>query len=222
MSEIKKIEAADRPGAKSPVVRTFADVLSFIFHPVFMPTLLVLILYRLSPTSFAGVPQENLGKWLVIVAINTIAFPLLTVALLKGLGFIQSIYMHDPKDRIIPLIGTMIFYFWAYNVFKNLETPFVLRTMLLGTFWGVILLFLINIFFKVSMHTSAAGNVLGLMIVLMMISPVNMLLPFFLSIVAAGIIGTARLALGAHKPSEIWLGYVLGILVQVAAYIYLK
>jgi hypothetical protein len=222
MSGIKKIEAADRAGTKSPIVRAFAHALSFIFHPVFMPTLLVLILYRLSPTSFAGVPQENLGKWLVIVAINTIAFPLLTVALLKGLGFIQSIYMHDPKDRIIPLIGTMIFYFWAYNVFKNLETPFVLRTMLLGTFWGVILLFLINIFFKVSMHTSAAGNVLGLMIVLMMISPVNMLLPFFLSIIAAGIIGTARLALGAHKPSEIWLGYVLGILVQVAAYIYLK
>lgn len=222
MSGIKKIEAADRPGAKSPVVRAFANVLSFIFHPVFMPVIMTFLLYRLAPTSFTGMSSKDMGLTIVRVAFIGVFFPLLTTLLLKGLGFIQSIYMRDPKDRIIPLITTMIYYFWLYWVHKNLEAPFILRVMMLGTFWGVIVLFLVSIFFKVSMHTSVAGAVLGLMIILMMISPVNMLLPFFLSIIAAGIIGTARLALGAHKPSEIWLGYLLGILVQVAAYIYLK
>ncbi|MBS1779238.1 MAG: hypothetical protein JST70_07910 [Bacteroidetes bacterium] len=221
-SSIKK----QTEGTQSPVLRFFANVASFVFHPVFMPTVLLCLLYILAPSSFVGFSIQNFNTALAIIAINTLFFPLITVLLLKGLGFIQSIYMHDAKDRIIPLIATMIFYFWAYLVFKNrifkeVDTPFILRVMLLGNFWGVILLFMVNIFYKASMHTSAAGGFLGVMIVLLMINPVNMVLPLFVSLLICGIIGTARLLTGAHKPAEIWVGYGLGIIVQVAAYLYL-
>lgn len=218
MSEIRITEPA---GTQSKPIRFLANVVSFVFHPVFMPTVLVLLLYVLAPSNFVGVDAKLFGKYLGIIVINTLAFPLITALLLKALGFLQSIYMHDPKDRIIPLLATMIFYFWAYNVFKNIESPFILRVMLLGNFWGVIMMFLVNIFYKVSMHTSAAGGFLGVMIVLLLTNPVNMMLPLFVSIIIAGLIGTARLLTGAHKPFEIWMGYILGIAVQVAAYIYL-
>lgn len=218
MSDIRVTEPR---GTQSKPLRFLAQVVSFVFHPVFMPTVLVLMLYVLAPSCFAGVDTKMFGKFLGIIVINTLIFPLITTLLLKALGFLQSIYMHDPKDRIIPLIATMIFYFWAYNVFKNIESPFILRVMLLGNFWGVILMFIVNIFYKVSMHTSSAGGFLGVMIVLLLINPVNMMLPLFVSIVTCGIIGTARMLLGAHKPFEIWMGYALGILVQIAAYIYL-
>ncbi|OSZ82103.1 hypothetical protein CAP35_02200 [Chitinophagaceae bacterium IBVUCB1] len=135
--------------------------------------------------------------------------------------------MHDPKDRIIPLIGIMIMYFWIYHVAnsisdpKDVPAPFILKVMLLGNFWGIILLFIINIFFKLSMHTSAAGGFLGVMIVLLLTNPVNMMLPLFVSLIVCGIIGTARLLLGAHKPAEVWWGYAIGILAQLAAYVYI-
>jgi hypothetical protein len=218
MSNIRITEPA---GTQSKPLRFLAHVVSFVFHPVFMPTVLVLMLYVLAPSSFAGVDSKMFGKFLGIIVINTLIFPLITTLLLKALGFLQSIYMHDAKDRIIPLIATMIFYFWAYNVFKNIESPFILRVMLLGNFWGVILMFIVNIFYKVSMHTSSAGGFLGVLIVLLLINPVNMMLPLFVSIVTCGIIGTARMLLGAHKPFEIWMGYILGIIVQIAAYLYL-
>jgi hypothetical protein len=182
---------------------------------------MALLLYTLSPTSFTGVSSADYGKWLGIIAINTLIFPLITTLLLKGVGFIQSIHMHDAKDRIIPLIASMVFYFWGYHVFSNIASPFILKVLLLGGFWGVIVLFMVNIFVKVSMHTMAAGGALGLIIALMIVNPVSMLLPFFLFIIVAGIIGTARMLLGAHRPFEIWAGYVLGILTQLAAYWYL-
>lgn len=219
MSEIRKDAAI--AGTESKPLRIIATIISFVFHPVFMPTVLFALLYKLAPAGFAGVDSKMFSKLLAIIAINTLAFPLLTTLLLKGLGFIQSIYMHDPKDRIIPLIGTMIFYFWAYHVFKNIDAPLILRVMLLGNFWGIILLFILNIFFKISMHTSAAGGFLGVMIVLLLTNPVNMMLPLFVSLIICGIIGTARLLLGAHKPGEVWAGYALGIIAQVAAYIYI-
>ena len=140
---------------------------------------------------------------------------------MKGLGFINSVHLYDPKDRIIPLITSMVFYFWINLVFKNINAPFLLHVLTLGSFWGVITLFMVNIFYKVSMHTAGAGGMLGMLIVLMMLSPVSLTLPLFLALIIAGIVGTARMLLGAHQPAEIWLGYILGILVQVGAYLYL-
>jgi hypothetical protein len=210
------------PRTDSKLLLVLARIVTWMFHPVLMPTVVTIVLYKLSYVSFTGVSGPDFGKRLSIIVINTLIFPLLLVALAKGLGFISSIYMHDPKDRIIPLIGTMVFYFWAYWVFRNIEAPFILRVLLLGSFWGVIVLFMVSIFYKISMHTMAAGGVLGIIIVLMMLSPVSMIMPLFVCLILAGCVGTARMLLGAHTPPQIYMGYILGILVQVCAYWYLS
>lgn len=209
-------------GSQSKALRALAKVISYIFHPVFMPVVMAVVLYKLS-NEFAGILDASFNRWLAVIAINTILFPLITVALLKGLGFIKSIHMNDPKDRIIPLIGSMIFYFWANFVIGNPITgaPVILHTLTLGIFLGVIGVFIVNIFYKVSMHTTAAGGMLGILLILMFTSTINMVMPLFIGLLVAGIIGTARLILGAHKMWEIWLGYFLGIASQVAAYLYI-
>lgn len=210
------------PATNSAVLKFFANLVSYIFHPVFMPLILTYALYILVPSSFAGFNEKQIQLFIVRIGVIAVFFPLLTTFLCQRLGFIKSIQMYDPKDRIIPLIGVMIFYFWVYWVHKNIESPYILRVLFLGTFWGVIVLFMLNIFFKISMHTMAAGGVLGLMIVLLISSPVSMAIPFFGTIIIAGLIGTSRLLLGAHKPGEIWAGYIFGVIVQLAAYVYLS
>lgn len=116
----------------------------------------------------------------------------------------------------------MIFYFWAYRVMSNTNAPFLLRVLLLGSFWSIIVLFMINIFFKVSMHTAAAGGAIAMIVVLMLQSSVNMVLPLFITFIIAGIVGTARLILSAHSQGQVWLGYIVGLLVQMGAYWYLR
>ncbi|WP_118950151.1 hypothetical protein [Taibaiella helva] len=197
-------------------------VISYIFHPVFMPTIMAILVSYLNRAAFAALDMPHRLQLLGNIALNTILFPILTTLLLKALGFIDSIQMHKSKDRIIPLIATMIFYFWAYLIMKNVQAPLSLRVLMLGAFWGVIAVFIINIFVKISMHTAAAGGVLGIVLVVMMISHINLFLPLLLALLIGGIIGTARMVLQAHKPSEVWLGYLVGVLVQVAAYWYLK
>lgn len=204
-------------------LRVPAKIVSYIFHPLFMPTILSVLVSYLNPSAFAALDQDQKVKLLSSIALNTILFPLVTTLLLKALGFIESIQMHKSKDRIIPLIGTMVFYFWIYLVMKNVPaTPLVLRVLMLGSFWGVIVVFMLNIFLKVSMHTAAAGGVLGIVLVVMMIGHLNLFLPLLVALLIGGIVGTARLVLQAHTPSEVWIGYLAGILVQLAAYWYLK
>lgn len=202
-------------------LRTPSRIVSYIFHPIFMPTIMAIAVLFLDRSAFAGMEPGNKVRLVINIALNTAFFPLLSVLLLKALNFIESIQMHKAKDRIIPLIATMVFYFWAYLVMKGVAAPLSLRVLTLGSFWGIIVVFIANIFIKISMHTAAAGGVLGIVIVVMMISHINLFVPLLVALLAGGVIGTARMVLQAHRPSEVWLGYLAGVLVQLAAYWYL-
>jgi len=218
MTEAKKNIGSEQP----KTLRVIANILSYILHPVFMPTVMTFVLYKLAPVSFAGVTFEQFKMWMISVGVTTLFFPLFTILLLKGLGFAKSFHMETTRERIVPLMATMVFYFWASHVFNNITSPLILKVLLLGSFWGIIVLFMINIFVKVSLHTAAAGGMIGILLVLMMTSPVNMVLPFFVALIIAGLMGTIRLILKAHTPAEVWLGYIVGILVQLGAYWYMK
>lgn len=203
------------------ILRLLSKVVSYVFHPLFMPTTMVLFLFYISKSSFVGIDDQTKFNWMRTIAINTLFFPAFTVFLLKKLNFIQSIHLKTMRERIIPLIATMVFYFWAYQVFKEFKSPFILRVFLLGCFWGIIAIFMANIFTKISMHTAAAGGVVGLLIVLLIIGQTNFFIPFLIVLLIAGLIGTARMILLEHTPLEIWLGYGVGIAVQLASYWFL-
>jgi hypothetical protein len=211
------------------VARSVATLVSYIFHPVFMPFVMVIFLYKLAPVNFAGIPVGNvvqrgsLVNLLVIIAGTTVFFPLLTILLMKALGFVRTIEMHETKDRILPLMAIMVYYFWAYHVISHLPgTPFILRVLLLGSFWGIIAVFMVNIFAKISMHASAAGGTIGILLALLIVNPIDMVPALYTGLLLAGAIGTARLILGAHKPAEVWWGYLLGTVVMFSAFVYLK
>ncbi|HTN16945.1 MAG TPA: hypothetical protein VL092_04630 [Chitinophagaceae bacterium] len=199
-----------------------ATLLSVLLHPVFMPLISCLLLYYTMPGSFAEVKPKVLSGWLGMILINTIMFPVLLMLLLKGLGFIKSIYLRDVKERVIPLIGTMVFYFWPYLVAKNVAAPEAARMLLLGNFWGIVAVFMITIFFKVSMHTAGVGSLLGFALVLCIFSGALAAPALLIALVAAVLTGWARYRLGAHSAKELWLGYAVGIVAQIGAYLYLS
>lgn len=201
-------------------LRLVANAISVVLHPVFMPLISCLVLYVALPETFAGIKPKMLHGWLGMIIINTIMFPLILLLLLKGLGFIKSIYLKDVKERVIPLIGTMVFYFWPYLVAKNVQAPEAARILLLGNFWGIVAVFIITIFFKISMHSSGVGSLLGLVLVMMLLSKSLLWLPFSIALAMAALIFWARYSTGAHSGKELWLGLLIGILAQAAAYIY--
>ena len=216
---INRLPQSTQPKA----LRFLATVVSYVFHPIFMPLAMSVVLWKLEPSVFEPfIAGQKL--WLISIGISTLFIPLFTVFLMKQLDFINSYAMPTARDRTGPLMAIMIFYFWISHVFNSVPgpVPLVLKVLFLGNFWGIIIVFIANIFTKVSMHTSAAGGVIGVVIVLMMTAPGNMTLPLLIAIVLAGIIGTARMILGTHQRGDIWLGYIIGILVQLGAYIYMR
>lgn len=210
-------------GSQSPALRGFANFVSFVCHPVFMPVAMTLVLSVLAPAGFAGMATKQWVLLVVSIATSTLFFPLFSIALMKPLGFISSYKMPTARERTIPLMATMIFYFWISHVLNNMAgaIPQVLKILMLGNFWGLIMVFIANIFTRVSMHTAAAGGVIGVITVLLFSNPANMIVPLFLAIILAGIIGSARLILGAHQRGDVWLGYLIGVISQIGAYFYI-
>ncbi|GAA4449006.1 hypothetical protein GCM10023092_02460 [Rurimicrobium arvi] len=202
-------------------LRFLANALSVLLHPVFMPLYCCLLMYQVAPEYFSGIPQKQLTGWLGMMVINTIMFPLLLLALLKGLGFIKSILLKDVKERVIPLIGVMVFYFWPYLVAKNVHAPEAARILLLGNFWGIIAVFMCTIFFKISMHTSGVGSALGFVLVLCILKASFLPLALALVSAAAILVFWARRSLGAHSWKELWIGFALGLSAQIGALLYL-
>ncbi|MHB1921437.1 MAG: hypothetical protein ACYCOO_04300 [Chitinophagaceae bacterium] len=210
-------------------LRGIAQVFSYLFHPVLMPLYLTLLLIHFHPLRFADFSSFAFHLLLFSIAVNTIIFPVVTTLLCRKLGFIDSIFLRSAKDRIIPYIATMIYYFWLYEAlkgskiplgfpaFQQIEVPHLLLTFLLGNFIAVIFGFFCNIFFKISMHTLAAGGLIGLMLT-QIAQPFPALSSLMIAaIFLVGIIATSRMILSAHNNLEIYSGIALGILAQLLA-----
>lgn len=199
----------------SVVVRALASLISYLFHPLFIPIYLIYWLIFLHPTAFVGFSEGHNWQTLTISIINLLVFPLFSTLLLKALGFVSSIQLKTQKDRIIPLIASGIFFFWCYLVFKEqIQYPRMLVILVFGMFLASSAALLANIYLKVSIHAMGVGGLLGFLIWMAWFGNVMLAGPIMLAVLVSGLVMSARLALQAHRPREIMIGFLLGLLAQ--------
>ena len=210
---------ANQPG----VIRFFAHLFSYIFHPLFIPLYVTYFLAYIHPGYFVGFSNSGKSRLMLLIGLNAVAFPLITVLLLKGLGFIQSVFLHTQRDRIIPYIASMTFYFWAQYVLREQPAvPRILVAFMFGVFISSAMALLGNIYNKISMHAIGMGGFVGLFLVIMQQDTMLMTWPLSLVILIAGIVCTSRMIVSDHRPKEIYSGLFVGLVCQfIGAVMYL-
>ncbi len=210
----------ETPPSINGFTKLFAGLFSYLLHPVFIPLYVTSFLLYIHPYAFVGFSDHNRSNTLLIITLNLVFFPLLSVLLLKAVGFIDSIFLITQKDRIIPYIASGIFFFWTYTVFKEQHSyPIILVVYIFGIFLASSFALLANIYCKVSMHTIGMGGWLGLFLILMYTNSMLMTWPLCIVFILSGLAGTARLLAKSHNNFELYLGYVIGIASQlIAAY----
>jgi hypothetical protein len=195
-----------------------ANFLSYIFHPIFIPVYVIAFLVFVHPSYFSGFSEKAKLQTVVISAVNLVAFPLLSVLLLRALGFIDSVFLRTRQDRIIPYMACGIFFFWAYTVFKKQELyPPIMATFILGVFLAASAGLIANIYFKVSMHAMGVGGMLGIAWVVANSNTMLMTWPMALAVLITGLVCTARLVVSNHSQKDIYFGLLIGIASQLVA-----
>jgi hypothetical protein len=198
--------------------KIYAAFFSYLFHPVFVPVYVVAFLIYIHPSAFSGFSDAEKKQTLLIVLLNLVFFPLVSVLLLRAVGFVESIYLRSQKDRIIPYIASGIFFFWAYTVFKQQsQYPVILTIFILGIFLASSAALIANIYFKISMHAIGMGSWLGIFLIIMQKNEMLMTWPLVIVLLLTGLVCSARLLVTSHQPKDIYSGLFLGILTQVVA-----
>lgn len=201
-----------------PAIKILARVISVLFHPLFIPVYISWFLLYNTPI-FAGFPQGEKILLLVRFFVMYTVFPLVTILLAKGLGFVQSIYLRTQKDRIIPYVACGLYYFWMWYVLRNQpEFPRELVMLALAIFIASSAGLMANSYLKVSMHAISIGVMIAFMFIFSFLTDAHLGVFLSVALFVAGIVCTARLINSDHYPVEVYLGLLLGVIAQVVCY----
>jgi hypothetical protein len=201
------------------LIRFFASLMGYFLHPVLIVSWVALYILFLNNQVFLGIDSSE--KIVVFLRIfSTSSFlPLITVLLLKGLGFISSIKLETQKERIIPLVACITFFFWSFYVSRQLNDPAPLRAFLLALFLSSSAALMLNIYQKTSLHMIAGGVAAAFFTLLLFENLLNEPVSIISVYLLAGISGTSRLITMSHKSNEIWLGFFTGVIIQFIAWL---
>lgn len=200
-------------------MKTVATFLSYIFHPLFIPLYFFLwVLYRF-PLEFATITPSDIIQRIVGVSITTILFPAVTVLLLWKLKFVSSIYLNSSKERIVPYIACMIFYWWMWYLSRGFnDQASILKVFYFGIFIATIPALILNSFLKVSMHAIGMLGLWTATILTVFTYQFYLGLDIIIVTLLSGFVLSARLYLKQHTLAEIFLGGIIGCFAQLIAY----
>src|SRR4051794_15053082 len=83
----------DTPVSQPKPVRFLAHIISFLFHPLFIPTYIAAFLIFADPYAFAGADDQRKVFKVISVFVLTAFFPAFSVLLMKLLKFVDTIYL---------------------------------------------------------------------------------------------------------------------------------
>jgi len=187
-----------------------ANILSGIFHP-FLITLYSFILIFVSGTYITYLPNSIKLIILIVVLFNTLLIPIISLFILKRLGLIKSFYLEKHRERIVPIIITSIPYFFTLYLMARLPVPQVLLKIIESGVLVLLVAALISYWWKISLHLMGIGGLSGFLLACAAQNYFSALPLIIIAFIVAGLLASARLKNGDHKPAQVYAGYLVGL-----------
>jgi len=188
-------------------------LISIILHPIFIPIISFYLSIKLVPNlDFTIANYQN--YILLILVICTIMFPVLCMLFLIKFDVISSLEMKEKHERPIPLLLTGGFLILSLKLTEKLLvfTP-VLKKELVGAIIIILLASIISKFWKISLHMLGVGGLIGVLVSLQYLyGGLSSMIIYFMLI--AGITAMARIYLKAHNHSQIYVGFIVGFIIE--------
>ena len=208
------------------MLKKVAHIISVLFHPLLIVSYMLVVLLLINPYQFGVYSISAQGKLLLLVFLSTFLMPAFAVFMMKSLGMVKTMALHERHERIGPYIIAGVFYMWMFINFKNNTTiPASLTVAMLGATIGLFAAFFFNNFSKISAHAVGMGGLVGMAAInSMYFSTLELSTNFVVMavIILAGIVCSARLILEAHSNWQVYGGLALGFLSQLIAFAFLQ
>lgn len=190
-------------------------LISIIFHPVFIPIIGLIVIFH-SGTLFSHIPEQVKNFTYVVVFLSTFVLPLSILPLLKFQRIISDYSLTDRRERILPMILSIIFFFMGFYILRKVPMTAFMQSFFLAMMVIVCGVSLISFRWKISMHMSAIGALTALIAILTVKYSAGMFWLFTLAVLLSGMMGYSRLYRGRHNPAQVYAGYFWGFVMAAA------
>lgn len=191
--------------------RKIAMALTVFFQPLVVPSIVIAILFYVIPEA-TSVPKEAQWSILLLIMVTTLLIPMISVIGMRMTTMIPSMHMVTKRERVLPFSMVSLFYLMtsSFFYFKLYVDSLLVYTLIVITAC-VIALTITSLFWRISAHMTGLAGLLAIVIVLeLKFTTVSLLYPVIASVMLCGVVSSARLYLNAHRPMEVFGGFLLG------------
>ena len=196
-----------------------SKIISVFLHPIFMPIIALYVSLKLIPNIGFSITAYLNFIYLTLL-ICTIILPLISMLFLIKKKLISSLEMSSHQERSIPLLITSIYMAYAYyNLAEILVLAPVLKAELFGGIIILVVASIISKYWKISLHMLGVGGFFGVIFSLNTLFG-GLTQAIILSILFSGILGVARINEKAHNRLQIYIGFIIGFLIEVISILF--
>lgn len=178
--------------------------------PVIVPTYAIIMVFTLSMLSYA--PTSAKLSIIGIVFAMTGLIPGLAVWVLTKFGDVSDLALSRQTDRLIPYIveGACMLACGYYLTTTGL--PDWVGCFFIGGAIAAAINMIINFWWKISAHGAGIGGLIAMVLVMNRygLPPYNLWVWCMAVVIAAGLLGMARVWLGRHTPLQTVCGEIVG------------
>jgi len=194
----------------NPTYDRIGRILSLALHPFVIPVLATALLL-FGPTIMAGTPFGAKCFLLTVVSANTLMLPAFALALLHAFKIVPDLSLRFPRQRIVPLAVTAICYGLCIVSLEHIAVAFLLERFMIAALCCVLAVSIVNLRWKISLHMTAAGGLLGMLAALSCSGLANFQFILLFFILASGALACARLYTGSHTIAQVAAGTFAGM-----------
>jgi len=187
-----------------------ARALSSIFRPQYFPLVGFLALFLFTYLSL--LPLSFKALIMIIVLMGTLLLPRLTIRIWRQTNGLKLHHLRLREHRSFPYLVFLLFYAFTLHFLARFHLPFYMGGILVSSLMIQAACLLINIWWKISVHSAGAGGIIGALIAFSLLFNFNPVWWLSLCILIAGLVGSSRMLLRQHTLWQVLAGTFLGII----------
>lgn len=185
-------------------------------HPLLFSFLGSFLYLYLTPTH---VVKQQEYIILMVVFVSTYIIPVLLLAFLKRMNLIKDYHLRSIEERKFPVLFFIMLSFLIGRAMLSIHIADLLAFSFFGVAFALSFTYLLfNINIKTSLHTLGVGGIIGFVMVMSYEYQLNFNALIAGLLILAGAIGVSRLALNAHRPKEVYVGFLIGLISQLISF----